>query len=268
MTKLKYSFKNDILFKMYFLRNQEQLKWLIALILRIPLGSITEFIIINTEMPPETIRSKYSHLDINMKVNGKVVNLEIQVGNEGDYVQRAAFLAAREYSMNVPSGKPYTAVPPVIVISIINFKLWKAKKVHTVYHIWEDDEHELMLKELEWHFFELPKLGKEINIDDELNLWLKLFDTNTEEDIKKLQELGVPFVQQVINSYRELTGDSEFLRLAWMREDAKRREAAALHHARETEREKWQVVVAEQAAALADKDAEIMRLLALLEEKR
>jgi len=41
----------------------------------------------------------------------------------------------------------------------------------------------------------------------------------------------VPFVQQAINDYRELTGDSEFLRLAWMREDAKRREAAALANA-------------------------------------
>jgi len=54
-------------------------------------------------------------------------------------------------------------------------------------------------------------------------------------------------VQEVINTYRELTGDNEFLRLAWMREDAKREEATALHHAREAERKKWQAVVAEQA---------------------
>jgi len=190
MTELKYTFKNDILFKMYFTRHQERLKFLIALILRIPLGSITEFMIINTEMPPEAIGGKFSHLDINMKVNDKVVDLEIQVGNKGDYVQRAAFLAAREYSVNVPSGEPYTVVPPVIVISIINFKLWKAKKVHTIFHIWEDDEHELMLKELEWHYFELPKLDKKLNKDDELDLWLKMFDANTEEEINKLHELG------------------------------------------------------------------------------
>ena len=59
-------------------------------------------------------------------------------------------------------------------------------------------------------------------------------------------------MQQVINAYRELTGDSEFLRLVWLREDAKRNEASALHHARveatEIERKKWQGVVAEQAA--------------------
>ena len=41
------------------------------------------------------------------------------------------------------------------------------KKVHSVFHVWEDDEHELMLKELEWHYFELPKLGKKLNKDDE-----------------------------------------------------------------------------------------------------
>ena len=38
-------------------------------------------------------------------------------------------------------------------------------------------------------------------------------------------------MQQVINSYREMTGDSQFLRLVWMREDAARREAAALANA-------------------------------------
>jgi len=77
MAELRYTFKHDILFKMFFLRHQEQLKFLIALILRIPLGSITEFMIINTEMPPEAIGGKFSHLDINMKVNGNVVDLEI-----------------------------------------------------------------------------------------------------------------------------------------------------------------------------------------------
>ena len=72
MAELRYTFKHDILFKMFFLRHQEQLKFLIALILRIPLGSITEFMIINTEMPPEAIGGKFSHLDINIKVNGKM----------------------------------------------------------------------------------------------------------------------------------------------------------------------------------------------------
>lgn len=47
----------------------------------------------------------------------------------------------------------------------------------------------------------------------DLGIWLKIFDADTEEDIEKLLELEVPIVQQTICAYRELMGDSEFLRL-------------------------------------------------------
>ena len=260
MAKLKYSFKHDILFKMYFVRHQDQLMRLVALILQIPLGSITEFQIINTEMPPEAVSTKFCRLDINMKVNGRL-DLEVQVSDEGDFAKRAAYYGAREFSLGLPSGGAYSEIPPVIVISIIDFVLWKADKVHTIFHIWEDDEHELMIAELEWHYFELPKLGEEIDVNDELDIWLKIFDADTEEDIEKLLELEVPIVQQAISAYRELTGDREFLRLVRMREDAAHNEASALRHARQEgyrdADKKWQGVVEEQATLIAELQAKL-----------
>lgn len=39
-----------------------------------------------------------------------------------------------------------------------------------------------------FHFFEQPKLPAEISGKDELQLWLALFNANTEEEVKKLQE--------------------------------------------------------------------------------
>ena len=77
--KLEYSFKHDILFKMFYVRHQDLLKRLVSLILGIPLESITEFQVINTEMPPEELSTKFCRLDINMKANGQFINLEIQV---------------------------------------------------------------------------------------------------------------------------------------------------------------------------------------------
>ena len=64
---------------MFYVRHQDLLKRLVSLILGIPLESITEFRVINTEMPPEALRTKFCCLDINMKVNGRFVDLEIQV---------------------------------------------------------------------------------------------------------------------------------------------------------------------------------------------
>ncbi|MDR3239708.1 MAG: Rpn family recombination-promoting nuclease/putative transposase, partial [Clostridiales bacterium] len=85
MTELEFKFTNDTLFKMVFVHYPELLKRLIGLMLGIPLAGITEFLITNPEMLPEAIGEKFCRLDINMKVNGKRVDLEVQVVNEHDY---------------------------------------------------------------------------------------------------------------------------------------------------------------------------------------
>ncbi|MCL1987603.1 MAG: hypothetical protein FWG64_06500 [Firmicutes bacterium] len=84
-TKLMYTFKSDVLFKtcpfgrrVLFSKNPDLLKRLIAVLLNIPLESIEYFHQTNTEMPPEEIGKKFCRLDINMIVDGKQINLEIQ----------------------------------------------------------------------------------------------------------------------------------------------------------------------------------------------
>ena len=64
LTKLKYTFKSDVLFKMFFIKHPDLLKRLVAALLGIPLDSINEFTITNTEMPPEEIGKKFCRLDI------------------------------------------------------------------------------------------------------------------------------------------------------------------------------------------------------------
>ena len=82
MTQLEYKMTNDALFKMVFVQHQELLKRLIAQILCISLDNITEFVITNSEMPPDIVGGKFCHLDINMKVNGQRVALEVQLLSE------------------------------------------------------------------------------------------------------------------------------------------------------------------------------------------
>lgn len=42
----------------------------------------------NPELPPESLEGKFSRLDLNLKVNNRLVNVEIQVKNEPDYRDR------------------------------------------------------------------------------------------------------------------------------------------------------------------------------------
>jgi predicted transposase/invertase (TIGR01784 family) len=226
-------------------------------------------------MPPEALGDKFCRLDINMTVDGRRVDLEIQVRDEHDYPERSLFHWAREYSTSLGEGKTYTELPRVIIVSIVSFKLFDCAEYHSEYQALEVTRHTRLTNRMSLYFFELPKLPKEMRADDELRLWLKLFDAETEEELRQIEALEAPIMNEAIGAYRSVTATEEFRTLERMRADARHNEAAALQNARREgrleESEKWLKVVenkdaalADKDAALADKDAEIARLRELL----
>ena len=73
-------------------------------------------------------------------------------------------------------------------------------------------------------------------------------------------------MKQAIKAYREVTATDEFRELERLRSRARHDEASALGHARREERKKWEGVVAEKDAALAEQAATIAQLRAQLEK--
>jgi hypothetical protein len=75
---------------------------------------------------------------------------------------------------------------------------------------------------------------------------------------------GIERVEQAIKAYRQTKTTDEFKELERLHSRARHNEASALYHAeREAEKKvnkKWQTVVAENATALAEKDALIAEL--------
>ncbi|MCL1997858.1 MAG: Rpn family recombination-promoting nuclease/putative transposase [Turicibacter sp.] len=259
-TKLIYTFKSDVLFKMLFTKNPDLLKRLVAVLLNIPLASIEEFYQTNTEMPPEEVGSKFCRLDINMVVNGKKVNIEIQVADEGNYLERTMFNWAKLFTTSLPSGDDYAKLPKTICISILGFVQFDCAAVHSEFAPMEITRHEILSDKQRYHFFELPKLPDVDKIDfgDERELWLALFNAETEEELEKLTK-GGEVMEQAIQAYRGTAADEEFRYLERLREKRRHDEAQALRNARAIERKKWQGVVAEKDAAwqgvVAEKDA-------------
>jgi predicted transposase/invertase (TIGR01784 family) len=268
MERLEYTFKNDTLFKMLFVKYPGLLKRLVAQLLGIRYESIGQFAITNPEIPPEALGDKFCRLDINMTVDGSRVDLEIQVRDEHDFPERALFHWAREYSTALGEGERYIDLPRVIIISIVSFKLFDCAEYRSEYQALEVTRRTRLTDRMALIFFELPKLPKEVSADDESRLWLKLFDSETEEELKQIEALGVPVMSQAIEAYRNITVTEEFRTLERMRADARRNEASALYNARlegqREESEKWRKVVEKKDAALADKDAEIARLREML----
>ncbi|MCL2399572.1 MAG: Rpn family recombination-promoting nuclease/putative transposase [Defluviitaleaceae bacterium] len=258
-TKLKYTFKSDVLFKMLFRKYQHLLKRLISVLLEIPLESITEFHITNTEMPPEEIGKKFCRLDINMIVDDIIINLEIQVEDEGNYPERALFHFARIYSASLPAGNDYSTLPRTIIISIIDFELFICEEVHSEFQLLEIKRHTSLTDKCSLHFFELPKMldVKSINMSNEKDLWLALFNAETQEELDELSQNGGAVMSEAIKAYHGITITEEFRSLEWLRTKTRHDEANALSTARKKERAHWQGVVAEKDTIIADKDARI-----------
>jgi predicted transposase/invertase (TIGR01784 family) len=258
MKLLEHKLTNDILFKMMFVKYPELLKKLVAVLLGIPLDSITEFEIANPEIPPEALGEKFCRLDINMVVNGQRVDLEVQVADEGDYPERSLYYWAREFSSALGAGNQYSELPRTVVASIVAYNLFPDfDGFHSEYQALEIHRHTRLTDKQSLHYFELTKLPQEIDAEDKLELWLSLFAAKTEEDLAKIEKLEVPEMSQAIGAYRNTVDTSEFKETERLRSLARHNEASALHNAEQRgeqrERAKWERVV-------ADKDAENAKL--------
>jgi predicted transposase/invertase (TIGR01784 family) len=263
MTKLKYTFKHDIVFKMLFVKYPNLLKKLVAELLKIRVESIEQFEITNPEMPPENLGDKFCRLDINMIVDGQRVDLEIQVNDEGDYPERSLYYWAREYSSALPEGGNYSLLPRTIIISIVDFKMFDCEDFHSEMGALEVTRHTRLTDKFCLHFFELPKLPKTISKDDRLQLWLSLFRAETEEELKQIEALEVPEMEQVIQAYQHVTVTPEFKEAERLRSKARHDEAQALFN----ERRKGMIEVAKNLLGMGDSVEKIISVTGLLREE-
>jgi len=257
MTKLEHTLKKDTLFKLLFTKYPDLLKRLVAALLGINYESIEQFDITNPEITPEELGKKFCRLDINMKVNGQTVDLEVQVSDEGNYPERSLFYWAREFSTGINEGQDYSLLPRTIVISILGFIQFPDQdKFYREFRPLEVTTHEPLTDKMVLQFYELPKLPPLDDTDSGRDLWLKLFNASTEEELRKIEGMGVSFMSEAVGAYRHVAASPEFRNIERMRSKARHDEAQAILNAeRRAEKrrdEHWQSVVDEQAAMIAD----------------
>jgi predicted transposase/invertase (TIGR01784 family) len=232
MAKLEYTMTNDVLFKMFFVKNPKLLKRLVSMMLKTPIESMTEFAITNSEIPPETLGDKFCRLDINMVVNGQRVDLEVQVADEDDYKQRSLYYWAREYSSALKSGGEYIDLPKVILISIVGFNLFDCEEFHSEFRPLEVTRHTELCDNQIMHYYELKKLPKPTDGDEEIKFWLAFFKAQTEEELDEIVKKGVPVMSEAVAAYQNVAHSNEFREIERLRERTRHNEASALGHAK------------------------------------
>jgi predicted transposase/invertase (TIGR01784 family) len=286
---LKYGFMRDKVFRTLFVNYAHFLKWLVAAILKINLADITQFEIKNSEIPSDNAEDKLARLDVNvsveMAVGTQLVDIEVQVANTGYYVERSMFYAAREFSSALPTGGEYSDLPRVVVISILGFTLFTdTTQYHCVFRFMERDTGRELSDKMELHYIEVPKLPEVLDTGNELEVMLALFRAETDEDVARIDEMGVPIVSEVIDAYRGIVLSSSPRALARMREDGLTIARTMIGDAIRENNKKWQTITeqitaekdaelaklaaekdAELARQAAEKDAEIAQLLAMLD---
>ena len=215
------SAKNDVVFKALFVKNKEILKAFLSDILEIPLDSISDLTIINSEITPDKVDGKLSRLDINLVTSERNINIEMQVAGRDDYRERILYYWARMYSGTISSGDNYKELNQTISISVLGFKMFDCKEYHSEFQLLEKDRHELFSDKLSLNFFELPKISDKLDIADRKQLWLQLINADSEEEFEMLRETNVPIIQESVGKIYELSKDEQIKEYVRQREKAR-----------------------------------------------
>jgi len=235
MAELEFKLTRDTVFKILFVKHQDLLKDLVSKLLGIGIGAMVEFNVDNPNIEPEAFGQKFCRLDIKMKVNGQVINLEVQVKDENDYPERSLYHWARCYSSALSVGKDYIDLPRTVAVNIVKFELFKdTKDFHSEFRALEVTRHTELTDRMSMHYFELKKLPEVVESDagDGLKMWLSLFNAETDEELSKIEKIGGKTMVQAIKAYKSVVVSDEFKEAEVQREIAEHNEAAALRHER------------------------------------
>ncbi|WP_152655283.1 Rpn family recombination-promoting nuclease/putative transposase [Oceanobacillus sp. CFH 90083] len=166
----------------------------------------------NIEIGGEYEEDKKSRLDLLIETENKeIVNIEIQINNEYNMVNRALYYWSRIFSEQLKEGQNYKALYPVISINIMHFDLLKETDAfHNIFRLYEMEQKYPLTDRIEFHFVEIPKLitawkKNQLNPwEDVLTRWLLLLGTVDQrknhfyDDI--YQELGeIAMVDKTLN---------------------------------------------------------------------
>lgn len=224
--------KLDIVFKKLFTSDDEVLKAFVADILGIPKDDIKQITVENPNILPSMIDGKQSQLDLKMRVNDKIVNLELQLCNKGNFPDRTVYYWSKMFSDELKKSEDYAELKRTICINIVDFNLFDCKSAYSKFSLLEETRHELLTDKCAIMFFELPKVDGEVDINDRRKLWLQLIKAETKEELDMLEKTGVPEIQKAVVILHEMSADEEMQELARLREKAIRDETSAFNFAR------------------------------------
>jgi predicted transposase/invertase (TIGR01784 family) len=229
---------NDIVFKMLFVddANQELLKSLLSATLKINKADIQGLEIQNPEITPENVKDKFCRLDINVKMNNSLVNIEMQVANQEHFEERILYYLSKLYISPLKRGHKYSKLKQSISLAFIDFKLYKHKDYHSAFELFDREHRTTFTNKFELHIYELKKLSKELTASTDELLWLQFLNAKTDKEIEMLAQSQNQDIVTATKALRHINATPNKRALAEYRRETKIEEKSALHSAKMQER--------------------------------
>lgn len=233
----------DVIFKKFFIDNQNLLKRFLADVFNKDISSIGNMDILNTELIPQGSDGKFSRLDLLVSVDDVLTDIEIQIYKDPTYRDRSLYYWSKIFTSSLKRGEPYSKLKPSVVINIVNFEVVKGTDYHSTVSAIINETGEVFSDKLSIHFFDLKKAGsimdsarkvdgkEEIAKIDNLKVWMNLFNAKTEEELGMLKKLDN--FTDVVDAVYRISNDDAAKKLAEDRSTALSEERSRVEAARE-----------------------------------
>lgn len=238
--KSKVTPKLDLVFKKIFgdVRNTDILADFLATVLAIKPSDISQIEILDNEIIPDILLSKFSRLDLRITINRITsVNIEIQILNYGNYKERTLFYWAKMYTGELQKNEDYINLKNAISINVIDFNLFDCKEYHSTFKVFEEHRQELLTDKFRIDFLELRKakdMKESGSMTDKKQMWMDFLNTNAEDD-ETLERLATesPIMKKAVAVLRQMSADEKELYEIEQREKAVRDEISARAYERQ-----------------------------------
>ena len=229
--------KIDFVFKKIF-GSEENPKILIGFLNAVlkPIIPIVEVEIKNTDIEKVHVEDKFSRLDVKAKTsNQEIINIEIQLKNEYNMIQRSLYYWSKLYEEQLGDGDRYDKLCRTVCINILDFKYLKNDRFHNGYRLKEIETNEELTDIEEIHFIEIPKLKKlnsEEEVVDMLEAWVEFLRDPESEVVRKL-EMSNSEIREAKDKLYRLSMDEKERELYFLREKSIKDEISAIANAEE-----------------------------------
>ena len=229
--------KIDFVFKKIF-GSEEHPEILISFLNAVlkPKKPIVSVEIKNSDLEKEYMEDKFSRLDVKaLTSNKEIINIEIQLKNEYNMIQRSLYYWSKLYEEQLSEGDRYDKLSRTVCINILDFKYLKNDRFHNGYRLKEIETNEELTDLQEIHFIEIPKLKRFESTEEIVDLlegWVEFLRDPESEVIRKL-EMSNKEIREAKDELYRLSRNSKERELYYLREKSLRDEISALANAKE-----------------------------------